>query len=167
MSNVIYLICSLPSLTFGQVPPISFKAFLHEANSQLSAKNRKKLESIDIREMLMNTEKGELKSFIDLLANIQEDISELRQAKANKRNPNLVKLSNSIVDKNPLEREIQIMKWQWEELTSIESINTFTLTEVMVYKLKLQILLRLHSFNAEKGAHVRASIVNSIKKEEA
>jgi hypothetical protein len=57
------------------------------------------------------------------------------------------------------------MQWQWEELDSIVSGKAFTLTEIMVYKLKLQILWRLDSFNSDKGAQVLASVVDPSKKQ--
>ena len=60
-------------------------------------------------------------------------------------------------------REEQIMQWQWEELDTIEAGKTFTFTEVVVYKLKLQIIIRLHSFDKEKGAQVLSSVVNPSK----
>ena len=166
MSNVVYLMCSLPSLTFGQFPPISFDEFLQDAKKQLSVKSCNRLEAVDIKEAAAEMAKGELKAFIGMLGDVQEDLYEIRKAKAQNRNANLVSLPKAILDKNPLEREKLIMQWQWEELDAIESGETFTLTEVLVYKLKLQILCRLHSFNFERGSMVLASVINPSKIDE-
>jgi len=158
--------CSLPSLTFGQFPPITYGEFLQDAKNQLSARSFNRLEIVDIQEVNVRMANGELKAFISMLSDVKEDLSEIRKAKAQKRNPNLASLPIAIAGKNPLEREKLIMQWQWDALESIESGESFTLTEVLVYKLKLQILCRLHSFNVERGSMVLASVVNPLKKEE-
>jgi hypothetical protein len=167
MSNMVYLMCSLPSLTFGQFPPITFDEFLQEAKKQLSERNFNKLEIVDMQKVSMDVVKGKLKAFISIFGDVKEDLSEIRKAKVEKRNPNLAKLPNTIAGKNPLEREKLIMEWQWEVLDSIEWGKAFSLSEVLVYKLKLQILCRLQSFNIERGSQVLASVVNPSKKEEA
>ncbi len=164
MSNLVYLMTSLPSLSFGQVPPISIDEFNHDAKSQLSAKHFKRLESVDIQ--LMDASKGGLKNITSLLNDVQNDLTEIRDAKAQKRQPKLQHLPKTVITGNPLVREEQILQWQWDELDTIEAGKTFTFTEVMVYKLKLQIISRLHSFDKEKGAQVLASVVNPSKNKE-
>ncbi len=165
MSNLVYLMTSLPSLTFGQVPPISIDEFNRDAKSQLSARHFKKVESVDIQ--LMDAKKGGMTNVASLLNDVQQDLSEIRNAKAQKRQPQLERLPKTVITGNPLLREEQIMQWQWEELDTIEAGKTFTLTEVLVYKLKLQIISRLHSFDKEKGAQVLASVVNPSKNKES
>ncbi|TKG92856.1 DUF2764 family protein [Puteibacter caeruleilacunae] len=164
MSNVVYLMCSLPSLTFDKVPPISLDEFNSDAKSQLSSRHFRLLELVELGK-INSEKKAGLKSIAEMLADVQQDISEIRSAKAQNRQPQMAKLPKSLSALNPLEREKLILQWQWEELDSIESGKTFTLTEVMVYKLKLQILNRLHSFDEKKGAQILASVVNPSKKE--
>ena len=164
MSNMVYLMSSLPSLTFGQVPPISIDEFTRDAKSQLSARHFKRLQSVDIQ--LMNAMEGGLKNVTSLLNDVQHDLTEIRDAKTQKRQPKLERMPKTVTTGNPLVREEQIMQWQWEELDSIEAGKTFTFTEVVVYKLKLQIISRLHSFDKEKGSKVLASVVNPSKKKE-
>lgn len=166
MSNLVYLMSSLPSLSFGQVPPITMEEFTNDAKNQLSAKDFKKLDRVDIYQATDSEGKVGLKGIGVMLNEMKEDISELRASKAQKRTPGLQRLPLTVVHANPLEREKQIMHWQWEELDTIEAGEVFTLTEVMVYKLRLQILNRLNSFDKERGAQVLASIVNPAKKEE-
>lgn len=165
MSNLVYLMTSLPSLTFGQVPPISIDEFNRDAKSQLSARHFKIVESIGIQ--LMDAKKGGMRNVVALLNDVQQDLSEIRNAKVQKRQPQLERLPKTVLSGNPLLREEQIMQWQWEELDTIEAGKTFTLTEVLVYKLKLQIISRLHSFDKEKGAQVLASVVNPSKNKES
>ena len=80
MSNMVYLMTSLPSLTFGQVPPISIDEFNRDAKNQLSARHFKRLQSVDIQQM--DASKGGLKNVASLLNDVQHDLSEIRDAKA-------------------------------------------------------------------------------------
>ncbi len=82
MSNVVYLMCSLPSLTYGQVPPVSIDEFSHDARSQLSAKHYKLLESVDIQKMDGSLSKRGVKSIVTLLDDVKYDLSEIRNAKS-------------------------------------------------------------------------------------
>ncbi|MCK3684529.1 DUF2764 family protein [Maribellus sp. YY47] len=160
---MVYLMTSLPSLSFDQVPPITIDEFNDEAKSQLSARHFRLLESVDIQQL--NTEVGK-KSIASFLQTIKEDLAEVRKAKVQNRQAQPVRLPKSALVGNPLEREIKILQWQWQELLDMEAGKTFTLTEVLVYKLKLQIVSRLHSFNQKEGAKVLASMVNPAKNKE-
>ncbi len=164
MSNVVYLMTSLPSLSFGQVPPISMDEFYKDAQSQLSARHFKKLDLVDMQ--LLNAKKGGIKSAVALVNDVKHDLAEVRNARVQNRTAKTGRLPHSVLTGNPLQREENLMKWQWEELDTIEAGKTFTLTEVMVYKLKLQILWRLHSFDKKKGAKVLAAVVNPSKNKE-
>jgi hypothetical protein len=165
MSNVVYLISSLPALTFGQSPPISLDTFHCEAEEQLSPDNFKTLRELDLRNNTL-TEHGKLKNFVELIEQQRADLLEIRNAGENERSPEILTLSKSLLKKNPLEREKSIMEWQWDQLTNIDSVESFTLTEVFVYKLKLQILHRLSSFNEEKGMEILKSVIEPPQKTE-
>lgn len=160
---MVYLMTSLPSLSLGDAPPLTIDEFNDEAKSQLSARHFKALQSLDIQKL--NSKVG-VKSISSLINSIREDLSEVRAAKAQNRQPKPERLPQNALRGNPLEREMNIMQWQWEELQDIEAGKTFTLTEVLVYKLKLQLVERLYSFNNRKGAEVLASVVNPAKNRE-
>lgn len=163
---MVYLISSLPSLTFGQSPPISLENFHSDAKEQLSAENYDKLQMMDLIE-ISKIESGKLKSFIELIEQMHNDMIEIRNAKKTKCHLTVSALPNNMLEQNPLEREKSIMKWQWEHLTSIDFGETFSFTEVLVYKLKLQILHRLDSFSAKRGLEILESIVEPSKNMEA
>jgi len=163
MSNMVYLLCSLPSLNFAQVPPISFDEFYQDSQKQLSKKDFSMLETVDLRQM-DSDEQGKLKHFARLHADLLGDMTELRKAKTEKRPVRLAHLPKSAADVNPLEREKQIMRWQWERLDDLEAGKTFSLVNVLVYKLKLQILHRLQSMEAESGKQVFESVINDAKR---
>ena len=159
MSNMVYLLCSLPSLTFGQEPPVSFDEFHRDSQEQLSSKHFKILKEADLRG-INSAAKGKLKNISVLNDKLQRDLMEIRNTKAEKRHPNLAYLPKAVSELNPLEREKQILQWQWKELDDMEAGSTFSLINVLVYKLKLQILIRMNSFNQEQGSKVLASIIN-------
>ena len=48
MLNEVYLMSSLPSLSFGQTPPISMEEFGDMAKSELSARSFKVLEKVNM-----------------------------------------------------------------------------------------------------------------------
>jgi hypothetical protein len=152
---------SLPALTFGHEPPISMDEFYKDAKSQLSERHFRKLDGVDIQNMV--AKKGVKRSVANFVSDVKHDLIEVRNAKLQNRQAKFERMPKQVLAGNPLLREEKLMKWQWEELDTIEAGKTFTLTEVMVYKLKLQILLRLHSFDKNKGAEVLASVVNPSK----
>ncbi len=163
MSNMVYLMTSLPSLSLGEAPPITIDEFNDDAKRELSSRHFKALQSVDIQKL---EAKIGVKNISSLLETIKEDLSEVRTAKAQSRQAKPELLPLNAFRGNPLEREMNIMQWQWEELQDIEAGKTFTLTEVLVYKLKLQLVERLYSFNKVRGAEVLASVVNPGKNKE-
>lgn len=160
MSNLVYLMSSLPSLSFGQRPPISLGEFNDNAQKQLSDKLFQRLQLTNIRGTEEDWKKGKCGKIECLLKELQHDRIELRNSRRQHRRPELDHLNKTLVELNPLERERTIMQWVWEELETIEFGKTFSFTDVMVYKLKLQILHRLNSFNTERGEKILAAVVN-------
>lgn len=160
---MVYLMTSLPSLTFGQKPPITIEEFNNDAKSQLSPRHFKLVESTDIQKL--KTKAG-IKSIASLLNDIHTDLLEVRKANAQNGQAKLERVPKAALVGNPLQREQSIIKWQWEELTDIEAGKTFTITEVLVYKLKLQLLIRSYSFNKDEGARILAEVVSPEKNKE-
>lgn len=163
MANLVYLICSLPSLSFEQTPPMSLDSFHEDAKKQLSKKQFGVLQQADLRSLTNEAIKGKHKGFADMVNAVYQDLAEIRSAKSQNKTPRLNCLPRDVASKNPLEREIEILKWQWQELDTLESGSTFSFKQVLAYKMRLQILLRLQSFNAENGAEVLASVVDPSK----
>lgn len=169
MSNVIYLVTSL-SASFSslesKLPFRSVADFDANAREQLSDSQYKKLIGCDIRNFTNWTGKGALKAFVNNMLSLKTDINNIRKANAERSTPALSELPASIIALNPLQREIAIMNWQWRKLSDIEFNQHFTLTQVMVFRLKLQLMLRFNAFNAEKGAQLLADIVHPTKNKE-
>lgn len=163
MSNLVYLITSLPSLSFGHKAPVSTKGFMQDAKYQLSESEYNKLKALDIQRLNEAEDPGNLKRVMVLFEELEADKLEIRRAKRQSRTPNIFTIPVRAIEKNPLELEQYLMKTLWEELDSIDSMEQFTLTEVFVYKLKLQILERLDSFNTEKGIEIFDKVVYPVQ----
>ncbi len=159
MSNVVYLITSLPSLTFGHPAPVTLESFMQDASLQLPGSEYKKLEALDIRQLSSAKDFGNLNSAVTLIEELEADKLEIRLAKKQLRTPNILTIPGKVMEKNPLELEEYLMKTLWDELDSIDAMEHFTITEVFVYKLKLQILERLDSFDKAKGLEILEKVV--------
>jgi hypothetical protein len=61
------------------------------------------------------------------------------------------KVEQLIGEGTPLEKEIRIMKHQWDKLEELSIGHFADFDALAIYKMKLMILLRWWSFNAEKG----------------
>jgi len=166
MLSEVYLMCSLPSLSFGQSPPIAMEEFREMARNQLSARQFKVLEKISIQDMNGKAGKHRIKSVKEMLDGLQADLIKIRKARAARQQPKPDHLPASALEENPLDRELQIMRWQWEKLDAITVGKAFTLSDVVVYKMKLELLFRTMSFDAEKGATVMSSVFKPSKKKE-
>lgn len=61
------------------------------------------------------------------------------------------KLDTIVGDGTPLEKELQLMKYQWNKVEEYSTGHFTDLEAIFAYKIKLLILLRMWSFDAEKG----------------
>ena len=166
MASLVYLISSIPALNFDQDPPISMDEFLADAQREVSKKQFQRLEKLDLQHISEIKVKGKLRKFVDSITDLNADIAEIRDAKEQERNPGLTTLTSVFMEKDPLQREKYLMQWQWDELTDIEVDQYFTFAKVLIYKLKLQILIRLQSFDQQKGVKKLNSIIDPTKRKE-
>ena len=166
MLNEVYLMSSLPSLSFGQAPPVSLEEFSDMARSELSARGFKALSRVSMRDEYSKVRKIKLKGLHKMHAGLLKDMTEIRNSRIEKRPVRLDLLPDTVLEANPLDREMEIIHWQWDYLDALVASKSFTLSEVIVYKLKLQLLFRMNSFNKERGIQVLDSVVNPQKKKE-
>lgn len=164
MISEVYLISSLPSLSFGERPPISLEEFDEVTRKELPGKSYAMLEAVNVRIADCKNSDALARKIYAILEEMHQEIDTIRQSKqrAQAATNDLVPGGSQIA--NPLEREKIIMKWLWDRIEDLESGKTFTLTEVVAYKLKLQILHRMHSFDKEKGIYILASILKNAEK---
>lgn len=167
MLSEVYLMCSLPTLSFGQSPPITIEEFRDMAKNQLNARQFKMLEKVSMQDLNAKSGKNRPKSLKQMLDGLQKDLIKIRNARSARQQVKPDHLPASVLEENPLDRELQIMQWQWEKLDAMTVGKAFTLSDVIVYKMKLELLFRTQSFDAEKGAAVMSAVFNPSKKKEA
>ena len=61
------------------------------------------------------------------------------------------KLATVLGTGNPLEREVRLMKYQWDTLEALSAGHFADVAALFSYKIKLMILLRWWSFDREQG----------------
>lgn len=164
MLNEVYLMSSLPSLSYGQAPPISLEEFSDMARSELSARSFRALERVSMQEPENKSRKIKLKGLNRMHKGLLKDMAEIRNSRLEKRPARLDLLPDTVLEVNPLDREMEIINWQWEYLDALIASKSFTLSEVIVYKLKLHLLFRMFSFEKKRGEAVLDSVVNPSKK---
>jgi flagellar motor switch/type III secretory pathway protein FliN len=83
---------------------------------------------------------------------LKKEIKKLRIAQKEKEEKSSKSSLEQLMGQGtPLEKEIQIMKYQWEKLEELSIGHYADLEALITYKVKLMILLRWWSFHAEKG----------------
>lgn len=159
MSNVVYLVSGLPSLSFGNRAPISLNEFMQDAKAQLSKADYSRLKSIDIKQLSKVKGMGRLKMVSELFEELETQKREFRLTRNQANTPDISTSHSYPLGKNPLELELYFMKQLWDMLDEVDVTEQFTITEVFVYKLKLQIQERLDSFNPIKGLEILNKVV--------
>ena len=93
-----------------------------------------------------------LATFSGYAYSLKKDIRQLRLArKSNLEEPAHRKTSLPLIQGNPLEEEIQLMKWQWDVLEELSVGHYADFGALCIYKLKLLLLMRWWGFDRKKG----------------
>ena len=177
--NLEYLMSSLPNLSFQNSEGSRSKVFFilnayasssdksndmvaildDEAEKFLSSKQFSVFQEIRLhdihKEVFQNTNNLILTTFSKYDFQLKQEIKLFRIAQ--KSNDNSNKTQFEMIDglsENPLEAEIQVLQLQWNklELLSIGHYDDFS--ALIIYRLKLQLLLRWWSFDANKGFEI-------------
>ncbi len=86
---------------------------------------------------------------------LKKNVEQLRMFRKNTENQVLSsKQLLSITPGNPLEEEVQLIKFQWDKLESLSIGHYADFEALIIYKLQLMLLLRWWSFNSDKGFSV-------------
>lgn len=172
MSNYYYLTASLPMLAFKEKSPLSIQKFI-ETCSRLV----KREDFLTIRNALLNNSSKTKVSNPTLLKwhkfeyGLRNELVKLRtQGKGldtlqylhqEFSNPFLAEKAREIIEaENPFKAEMIFNRMLWDQCDELETGQMFNLAFLIIYHLKLQILERIISFNAEKGRQKVESIVS-------
>lgn len=174
--NLEYITSSLPYLTFQDTGEVRSKVsslllkydgssaeekslvtiLETEAGKFLNAKNFKLFSQINLNSIhnsaFRQSKVGVLTAFANYVFAMKQDIKQLRIARKNDTEQSLLnKTTIPITPGNPLDEELQLLKLQWNKLETLSSGHYANFSALIIYKLKLQVLLRWWSFDMEKG----------------
>ncbi|MGA9269051.1 MAG: hypothetical protein WBV45_00410 [Lutimonas sp.] len=181
--NLEYLMSSLPHLTFNDgdeerrrvyailkkyadpvKEDISMVAILEgEAKKYLSSSAFRLFHQIELKsihsEVFQRSKYGVLDAFSNYVFWLKHQVRELRVSRKKGLESSGIKETLLPLDPgNPLQEEIQLLKWQWTKLEDLSIGHYSDFEALSIYKLKLLILLRWWSFNPEMGFDVFFSI---------
>jgi hypothetical protein len=152
-NNYYYLVASLPHLRFGDSPPIAAAGFLEECAKWLSAPDFEKLSRVKMGELSVRAgDPALIKEWKAFYRNLREEIAGVRRSRKESAHEKYPPEIKSIFDEpNPLLMEKKFEEKKWFFLEEKESEHHFDLEVLIIYFLKLQILERVETFDAEKG----------------
>ncbi len=127
-----------------------------EASKFLGPKGSKLLQQISLagihEEVFQRSKHRVLASFATYAYTLKNDIYRLRISRSKGTNVATAKKQElPLVPGNPLEEEIQLLKWQWNKLDELSIGHYADFGALALYKLKLLLLLRWWGFDQKKG----------------
>lgn len=170
-----YMISSLPYLTFQDTDEERSKVFSilekyasssesgknliplldAEAKKFLAPKAYRIFEQIDLETIysasFQKSKNQELAAFSTYMYSLKKDIRQLRISRKNGVESATKKASMPLIPGNPLEEELQLLRWQWDKLEALSIGHYADFGALVIYKLKLLLLLRWWGFDQEKG----------------
>ena len=165
MDRYYYLISSLPLLKFEEMPFITRRDFILEAEKWLSGNDFIILSKVDINNFLPDhKDTSLLRGYKEFEYSLRQELALYRKAKRENVEYKIRKDLNGIIQEsnNPLEIERKLLLLRWNFLEEQEIEHFFDLDFLIIYYLKLQILERLASFNKEKGKQ-RFEVYSSVE----
>ena len=187
MGSYFYLLSQLPSLSYGQKPPMSPQAFKELARPLLNASDAALLDMVSLDLRPSTADGGRLyadsapscgSDFIDNWREwervLRLNLAKQRALKAKRESavtaePPVVPADASTAAlraiaamESPLEAEVLINKARWSAIDVLQGIGYFDRNVVFAYLLKLFILQRHDSFQAETGFSEYKSLYASI-----
>lgn len=163
MAQYYYTVSSLPTLSIETNPGISVEQFLYECEAEIPENKMTILTNTTL--VPPKTEQDIpriLKEWYAYATTFQNQLIQSRAKKLN-RNPKdhlrysdaapeaYTKANASLSIDNPLEAEIFQINSQYQFLDDLEVGHIFDFDFLLIYKLKLELLLRKFSFTREKG----------------
>lgn len=153
-SQVISLLQKYTDLPTDQTSPVEI--LNSEAQKFLPASTFHVFQKVNLQNIhepeFQNSRSILLSEFAKFTFKLKKEIQQLRTSHQEQESKSRMNsLENLLSPGTPLEKEIQIMKYQWDKVEEL-SVGYFAgLDALLTYKIKLMILLRWWSFNAEKG----------------
>jgi hypothetical protein len=177
-----YLVAQLPSLAYGQEPPMSSVHFLDLARAQLSGEDAGFLALLSLDPRSPDTGRpsyaeaqgpsgsGFVDRWRDWERALRLNLARLRAQRLKREalDPPVVpadtvgSAQQALMAENPLEAEMILDRARWNAIDQFQGIAAFSRNAVYAYFLKLLILERRASFKAEAGFAEYKSLYASI-----
>ena len=178
MGSYYYLVSQLPSLSYGQKPPMSPEAFKELARPLLNNEDSALLDLVSLDPQLSPADSSSGSDFIDSWREwewaLRLNLAKHRAVKAKRESavtveppvipadaPATAQRAITIME-TPLEAEVLLNKARWSAIDVLQGIDYFDRNIIFAYLLKLFILQRHDSFQAEAGFSEYKSLYASI-----
>jgi hypothetical protein len=130
-----------------------------EVEKYLTPKQYEQFNAVQLKtihqEQFQKKSKAVVSEFSMFMNHLKQRLKAFRIAK--KSNESATKVQSEFIEtlpENPLDAELYLLKIQWHKLESLSIGHYSDLSALILYKLKLQVLLRLWSFNEKVGFDV-------------
>lgn len=161
-----YLITSLPFLQLNVSPGINLDELNLRVAENVSASTFKKFQKTDFWK-LDYCPTSAVVAMLDFKKRLTFELAEIRKAKVESKAFTTEIFSSEFALLNPLDAELAINRELWKKMNELIFEHNFNLSEILIYKLKLQLLERQFSFDADKGMEkIKALILSQNKGEE-
>ena len=178
MGSYYYLVSQLPSLSYGQKPPMSPEAFKALARPLLSDEDAALLNMVSLDPQFSPANSSSGSDFIDGWREweraLRLNLAKHRAVKTKRENavtaePPVIPadapaaaLRAIAAMESPLEAEVVLNKARWSAIEALQGIDYFDRNIVFAYLLKLFILQRHDTFQVETGFSEYKSLYASI-----
>ncbi|TGV04853.1 hypothetical protein [Flavivirga rizhaonensis] len=183
--NLEYVISSLPNLSFNdsealqhEVSSIFHKyALVTEASSDLisilntetkkflSSREFEHFQQIQLKTIhlakFQNSKNAVIAEFSNFMFQLKQELRTYRIAK--KSDKTISKINYEIIEvlyENPLEAEQQLLELQWQKLEALSIGHYSDFSSLILYKFKLELLLRWWCFDTEIGFEIFQQTLN-------
>ena len=174
--NYYYFIATLPSISYGDKPPVSSDAFRELCNALLHPDDAALLKYCYYDpKLVVETVQPTGSAFIDLLMLRERvlilNLAFIRAAKLKRPSPEdpphdvpraEARGKTAFEMEDPLEATIYIDEGRWGALDDMVGLNTFGVNNIFAYFLKLQLMERRQLFDAERGSGNYRKLYDSI-----
>lgn len=147
-----YLLASLPQLNFRGDPPVTEENFLEECEKWLSPGDMREITALGGGCLTEKCRLPVLTMWRDFDLSLRKELAEYREERVTGVGQKPASLAGKILEQaNPLEMEKWFEKTKWDFLENLAGGHFFDIERLVIYYLQLRILVRLETFNKDKG----------------
>lgn len=166
-----YLISSLPFLSFGAKPPISFERFLSSCTGFVSEAELQILKQLDLSSVSEPADNETIKQWFNFEISLRNELVRMRAAKRHidpvkylrgQSDPDPLMAHNLLVitrNPHPLELEKALDKFRWDFLDGLSFGHFFDFHLLLVYAYKLLILEKWQLINSAESEKLLTEVM--------